>query len=74
MELIKSCVFFLFYQWATVLLEQPLCALKAVCGSMVTELRKLQHNVPGLQVASSVNDRMSYLLPNSQTDSGLAGM
>ncbi|ELT93547.1 hypothetical protein CAPTEDRAFT_223860 [Capitella teleta] len=54
-------------KWACVCLKLPHCALKAVCSGLVSELRP-QKNVPGLSVASSVIDRLGYLLPSNQLE------
>ena len=35
------------------------------------ELKRLHQNVPGLAIASAVNDRLSYLLPSNQADLNL---
>ena len=56
-------------KWATVCVSQPHCALKTVCSSLVLELKRLHQQNSGLPVASSVADRMSYLLPSSLSDS-----
>ena len=58
----------IFFQWATVTLNLPHCALKSVCSNLVLELKRLHQNVPGLPVASAINDRLSFLLPSAQSD------
>ena len=62
-------VVFLF-QWATVCISVSHATLKSVCNSLVSEMRRLNLHNPGLSIASSVNDRLGYLLPSSQQDPG----
>ncbi|KAK3576772.1 hypothetical protein CHS0354_014586 [Potamilus streckersoni] len=55
-------------KWATVCLELQHCALKNVCSSLVAEMRRLNQHSPGLSIASTVTDRLGYLLPSSQPE------
>lgn len=51
-------------------MELPHATLKGVCSSLVSEMRRLTVYNPGLSVASSISDRLTYLLPNPQLSEG----
>lgn len=53
------------FQWATICLKLPFSTLKTVCTGLVNEMKRLSMNNPGLSVASSIGDRLNYLLPNN---------
>ncbi|XP_069464004.1 baculoviral IAP repeat-containing protein 6 isoform X2 [Ambystoma mexicanum] len=58
-------------KWATVTLHLPHHVLKSVAGAVVNELKKINQNVAALPVASSVMDRLSYLLPSARQELGV---
>lgn len=58
-------------KWATVTLHLPHHILKSVAGAIVNELKKINQNVAALPVASSVMDRLSYLLPSARQELGV---
>ncbi len=62
---------FLTFQWATVTFHLPHHVLKVVTSAIVNELKKLNQNVAALSVASSVMDRLSYLLPSGRPELGV---
>lgn len=45
--------------------------LKSVASAIVNELKKINQNVAALPVASSVMDRLSYLLPSARPELGV---
>lgn len=61
----------LLFQWATVTFHLPHQLLKLVAAAMVSELKKLNQNVAALSVASSVLDRLSYLLSSTRPELGV---
>ncbi|XP_030643061.1 baculoviral IAP repeat-containing protein 6 [Chanos chanos] len=58
-------------KWATVTFHLPHHVLKLVASAIVNELKKLNQNVAALSVASSVMDRLSYLLPSARPELGV---
>ncbi|KAI5085312.1 baculoviral IAP repeat-containing protein 6 isoform X9, partial [Silurus meridionalis] len=58
-------------KWATVTFHLPHHVLKLVAGAIVNELKKLNQNIAALSVASSVMDRLSYLLPSARPELGV---
>ncbi|XP_016428418.1 baculoviral IAP repeat-containing protein 6-like [Sinocyclocheilus rhinocerous] len=58
-------------KWATVTFHLPHHVLKVVTSAIVNELKKLNQNVAALTVASSVMDRLSYLLPSGRPELGV---
>ncbi|XP_050990219.1 baculoviral IAP repeat-containing protein 6 isoform X2 [Labeo rohita] len=58
-------------KWATVTFHLPHHVLKVVTSAIVNELKKLNQNVAALSVASSVMDRLSYLLPSGRPELGV---
>jgi hypothetical protein len=56
---------FFFLQWATVCFKLHYYTLKTVCSSLVAELKRLHQNNLGLSVASTISDRLLYLLANN---------
>ena len=58
-------------QWATVTFHLPHHVLKLVASAIVTELKKINQNVAALSVASSIMDRLSYLLPSARPELGV---
>ncbi len=62
---------FLTFQWATVTFHLPHHVLKVVTNAIVNELKKLNQNVAALSVASSVMDRLSYLLSSGRPELGV---
>ncbi|XP_035388617.1 baculoviral IAP repeat-containing protein 6 isoform X5 [Electrophorus electricus] len=58
-------------KWATVTFHLPHHVLKLVASAIVNELKKLNQNVGALSVASSVMDRLSYLLPSGRPELGV---
>ncbi|XP_054979502.1 baculoviral IAP repeat-containing protein 6 isoform X7 [Sorex araneus] len=58
-------------KWATVTFHLPHHVLKSVAGAIVNELKKINQNVAALPVASSVMDRLSYLLPSARPELGV---
>ncbi|XP_076848185.1 LOW QUALITY PROTEIN: dual E2 ubiquitin-conjugating enzyme/E3 ubiquitin-protein ligase BIRC6 [Brachyhypopomus gauderio] len=58
-------------KWATVTFHLPHHILKLVASAIVNELKKLNQNVAALSVASSVMDRLSYLLPSGRPELGV---
>lgn len=61
----------LLFQWATVTLHLPHHILKLVVNAIVTELKKINQNVAALSVASSIMDRLSYLLSSARPELGV---
>lgn len=61
----------LFLQWATVTFHLPHHVLKLVAGAIVSELKKINQNVAALSVASSIMDRLSYLLSSARPELGV---
>ena len=57
-------------QWASVCLNVPYYTLKTVCSCLVTEMKRANIHNPGLSIASAVSDRLGYLLPSNNTESG----
>ncbi len=68
---VMSNFIFLTFQWATVTFHLPHHVLKVVTSAIVNELKKLNQNVAALSVASSVMDRLSYLLPSGRPELGV---
>lgn len=60
-----------FFQWATVTFHLPHHVLKSIASAIVNELKKINQNVAALPVASSVMDRLSYLLPSARRELGV---
>ncbi|XP_053567827.1 baculoviral IAP repeat-containing protein 6 isoform X7 [Bombina bombina] len=58
-------------KWATVTFHLPHHILKSVTGAIVNELKKLNQNIAALPVASSIMDRLSYLLPSGRPELGV---
>uniref|UniRef100_A0A4W3K7A1 Dual E2 ubiquitin-conjugating enzyme/E3 ubiquitin-protein ligase BIRC6 n=1 Tax=Callorhinchus milii TaxID=7868 RepID=A0A4W3K7A1_CALMI len=58
-------------KWATVTFHLPHHILKSVANAIVNELKKTNHNIAALPVASSVMDRLSYLLPSARPELGV---
>ncbi|XP_060789213.1 baculoviral IAP repeat-containing protein 6 isoform X4 [Neoarius graeffei] len=58
-------------KWATVTFHLPHHVLKLVASAIVNELKKLNQNIAALSVASSVMDRLSYLLPSARPELGV---
>lgn len=61
----------IFFQWATVTFHLPHHVLKSIASAIVNELKKINQNVAALPVASSVMDRLSYLLPSARPELGV---
>lgn len=60
-----------FLQWATVTFHLPHHVLKLVASVIVIELKKINQNVAALSVASSIMDRLSYLLSSARPELGV---
>lgn len=60
-----------YFQWATVTFHLPHHVLKLVANAIVNELKKINQNVAALSVASSIMDRLSYLLSNARPELGV---
>ncbi|XP_061601104.1 baculoviral IAP repeat-containing protein 6 isoform X2 [Cololabis saira] len=58
-------------KWATVTFHLPHHMLKLVAGAIVSELKKIKQNVAALSVASSIMDRLSYLLSSARPELGV---
>ncbi|XP_066849996.1 baculoviral IAP repeat-containing protein 6 isoform X6 [Anser cygnoides] len=58
-------------KWATVTFHLPHHVLKSVASAIVNELKKINQNIAALPVASSVMDRLSYLLPSARPELGV---
>ncbi|KAI1894397.1 hypothetical protein AGOR_G00115390 [Albula goreensis] len=58
-------------KWATVTFHLPHNVLKVVASAIVNELKKINQNVAALSVASSIMDRLSYLLPSARPELGV---
>uniref|UniRef100_A0A3P9HCQ6 Baculoviral IAP repeat containing 6 n=1 Tax=Oryzias latipes TaxID=8090 RepID=A0A3P9HCQ6_ORYLA len=58
-------------KWATVTFHLPHHLLKLMAGAIVGELKKINQNVAALSVASSIMDRLSYLLSSARPELGL---
>ncbi|XP_055083393.1 baculoviral IAP repeat-containing protein 6 isoform X2 [Periophthalmus magnuspinnatus] len=58
-------------KWATVLFRLPHHVLKLVASNVVNELKKINQNVAALSVASSILDRLSYLLSSARPELGV---
>ncbi|CAH2249482.1 baculoviral IAP repeat-containing 6 [Pelobates cultripes] len=58
-------------KWATVTLHLPHHVLKSVTSAIVNELKKINQNIAALPVASSIMDRLSYLLPSARPELGV---
>ncbi|XP_035519765.1 baculoviral IAP repeat-containing protein 6 [Morone saxatilis] len=59
------------FQWATVTFHLPHHVLKLVASAIVNELKKINQNVAALSVASSIMDRLSYLLSSARPELGV---
>lgn len=59
------------FQWATVTFHLPHHVLKMVASAIVSELKKVNQNVAALSVASSIMDRLSYLLSSARPELGV---
>ena len=71
-EYIFFCLYSsVFFQWATVTFHLPHHVLKSIASAIVNELKKINQNVAALPVASSVMDRLSYLLPSARPELGV---
>lgn len=55
-------------KWNTVCLELPHSSLKAVCSGLVNELKRQNHHLPVLPLASALNERLNSLLPSLALD------
>lgn len=66
-----SFYLFFFFQWATVTFHLPHHVLKLVASTIVSELKKINQNVAALSVASSIMDRLSYLLSSARPELGV---
>ncbi|XP_077994932.1 dual E2 ubiquitin-conjugating enzyme/E3 ubiquitin-protein ligase BIRC6-like isoform X2 [Glandiceps talaboti] len=55
-------------KWASVCLNLPFCALRSVCNSLITELKRSNQHVPSLSVASAILDRLAALYPAGQPE------
>lgn len=70
-----NCLSFLLLcfwsQWATVTFHLPHHVLKLVASAIVSELKKINQNVAALSVASSIMDRLSYLLSSARPELGV---
>ncbi|XP_063047563.1 baculoviral IAP repeat-containing protein 6 isoform X3 [Engraulis encrasicolus] len=58
-------------KWATVTFHLPHHVIKVVASAIVNELKKMNQNVAALSVASSIMDRLSYLLPSGRPELGV---
>ncbi|XP_028844057.1 baculoviral IAP repeat-containing protein 6 isoform X2 [Denticeps clupeoides] len=58
-------------KWATVTFHLPHHVIKLVASAIVNELKKINQNVAALSVASSIMDRLSYLLPSARPELGV---
>ncbi|XP_063347269.1 baculoviral IAP repeat-containing protein 6 isoform X5 [Pelmatolapia mariae] len=58
-------------KWATVTFHLPHHVLKLVASAIVSELKKINQNVAALSVASSIMDRLSYLLSSARPELGV---
>ncbi|XP_075902304.1 dual E2 ubiquitin-conjugating enzyme/E3 ubiquitin-protein ligase BIRC6 isoform X2 [Nelusetta ayraudi] len=58
-------------KWATVTFHLPHHVLKLVASAIVSELKKVNQNVAALSVASSIMDRLSYLLSSARPELGV---
>ncbi|KAJ8014186.1 hypothetical protein DPEC_G00037640 [Dallia pectoralis] len=58
-------------KWATVTFHLPHHVLKLVASAIVNELKKINQNIAALSVASSIMDRLSYLLPSARPELGV---
>ncbi|XP_023819026.1 baculoviral IAP repeat-containing protein 6 isoform X2 [Oryzias latipes] len=58
-------------KWATVTFHLPHHLLKLMAGAIVGELKKINQNVAAVSVASSIMDRLSYLLSSARPELGL---
>ncbi|KAM9726353.1 LOW QUALITY PROTEIN: dual E2 ubiquitin-conjugating enzyme/E3 ubiquitin-protein ligase BIRC6 [Menidia menidia] len=58
-------------KWATVTFHLPHHVLKLVAGAIVNELKKINQNIAALSVASSIMDRLSYLLSSARPELGV---
>ncbi|KAM4615408.1 dual E2 ubiquitin-conjugating enzyme/E3 ubiquitin-protein ligase BIRC6 [Polymixia lowei] len=58
-------------KWATVTFHLPHHVLKLVAGAIVNELKKINQNVAALSVASSIMDRLSYLVSSARPELGV---
>uniref|UniRef100_A0A3Q3KMW9 Dual E2 ubiquitin-conjugating enzyme/E3 ubiquitin-protein ligase BIRC6 n=1 Tax=Monopterus albus TaxID=43700 RepID=A0A3Q3KMW9_MONAL len=58
-------------KWATVTFHLPHHVLKLVASAIVTELKKINQNIAALSVASSIMDRLSYLLSSARPELGV---
>ncbi|KAE8601567.1 hypothetical protein XENTR_v10013719 [Xenopus tropicalis] len=58
-------------KWATVTFHLPHNVLKSLMSAIVNELKKINQNIAALPVASSVMDRLSYLLPSARPELGV---
>nr|KAG5700864.1 hypothetical protein BaRGS_012271 [Batillaria attramentaria] len=57
-------------KWATVCLQLRHAALKSVCTSLVSEMKRTSQQGPALPVAAAISDRLSHLLPSSIIEAG----
>uniref|UniRef100_A0A7N8X1U1 Dual E2 ubiquitin-conjugating enzyme/E3 ubiquitin-protein ligase BIRC6 n=1 Tax=Mastacembelus armatus TaxID=205130 RepID=A0A7N8X1U1_9TELE len=58
-------------KWATVTFHLPHHVLKLVASAIVNELKKINQNIAALSVASSIMDRLSYLLSSARPELGV---
>lgn len=69
--LLSLCLTPWFFQWATVTFHLPHHVLRLVASAIVNELKKINQNVAALSVASSIMDRLSYLLSSARPELGV---
>ncbi|KAL6101444.1 birc6 [Pungitius sinensis] len=58
-------------KWATVTFHLPHHMLRLVASAIVNELKKINQNIAALSVASSIMDRLSYLLSSTRPELGV---
>ncbi|XP_028323473.1 baculoviral IAP repeat-containing protein 6 isoform X3 [Gouania willdenowi] len=58
-------------KWATVTVHLPHHVLKLVASAIINELKKINQNIAALSVASSIMDRLSYLLSSARPELGV---
>lgn len=57
-----------YFQWNSICLELPHCALKLVCAGMVQELKRQNRHIPALSIASAINEQLNCLLPTFSSE------
>lgn len=58
--------FFNLFQWNTICLEVPYASLKMVAYNMIVLLKRLERHIPGMAIASAINERLTDLLVGSR--------